>query len=132
LQRTFVEEEGVTCLANLDPDDPLEPLQAGSSSYRLALGPRPRLHLIRFHGVLAPNAGLRAAVVPGPPEKPGYDAAHHAHRRGSRRFFRRPDPQRQERLCNGADNPARLTLACRGSACVGVRQFGVLQGANRH
>ena len=29
-----------------------------------ALVPRPRLHLIRFHGVLAPNAGLRAAIVP--------------------------------------------------------------------
>ena len=30
--------------------------------------PRPRLHLIRFHGVLAPNAKLRALVVPqGPP-----------------------------------------------------------------
>jgi hypothetical protein len=26
--------------------------------------PRPRLHLIRFHGVLAPNAKLRAQVVP--------------------------------------------------------------------
>ena len=26
--------------------------------------PRPRLHLIRFHGVLAPNAKLRAMVVP--------------------------------------------------------------------
>ncbi len=33
-----------------------------------ALIPRPRLHLIRFHGVLAPNAKLRALVVPqGPP-----------------------------------------------------------------
>jgi len=31
-----------------------------------ALVPRPRLHLIRFHGVLAPNAKLRAAVVPTP------------------------------------------------------------------
>ena len=29
-----------------------------------ALVPRPRLHLIRFHGVLAPNAKLRAPVVP--------------------------------------------------------------------
>jgi len=29
-----------------------------------ALGPRPRLHLIRFHGVLAPNVKLRAAAVP--------------------------------------------------------------------
>ncbi len=33
-----------------------------------ALVPRPRLHLIRFHGVLAPNAELRPLVVPqGPP-----------------------------------------------------------------
>ena len=31
-----------------------------------ALVPRPRLHLIRFHGVLAPNSKLRAAVVPTP------------------------------------------------------------------
>ncbi len=30
-----------------------------------ALVPRPRLHLIRFHGVLAPNAALRAQIVPG-------------------------------------------------------------------
>ena len=28
------------------------------------LVPRPRPHLIRFHGVLAPNAKLRALVVP--------------------------------------------------------------------
>ena len=34
-----------------------------------ALVPRPRLHLIRFHGVLAPNAKLRSLVVPqGPPK----------------------------------------------------------------
>jgi len=31
--------------------------------------PRPRLHLIRFHGVLAPNAKLRALVVPNGPEQ---------------------------------------------------------------
>jgi Putative transposase len=29
-----------------------------------ALVPRPRLHLIRFHGVLAPNAKWRSKVVP--------------------------------------------------------------------
>lgn len=29
-----------------------------------ALLPRPRLHLIRFHGVLVPNAKLRSLVVP--------------------------------------------------------------------
>jgi hypothetical protein len=34
-----------------------------------ALVPRPRLHLIRFHGVLASNAKLRSLVVPqGPPK----------------------------------------------------------------
>ena len=33
----------------------------------VVLVPRPRLHLIRFHGVLAPNAKLRKAVVPVPP-----------------------------------------------------------------
>ena len=34
-----------------------------------ALVPRPRLHLIRFHGVLAPNAKLRARVVPQGPDE---------------------------------------------------------------
>jgi hypothetical protein len=32
-----------------------------------ALVPRPRLHLIRFHGVLAPNTKLRHFVVPQAP-----------------------------------------------------------------
>ncbi len=41
---------------------PLELLQ------RLAaLVPRPRLNLIRFHGVLAPNAAWRSDIVPEPP-----------------------------------------------------------------
>ncbi len=35
-----------------------------------ALVPRPRLHLIRFHGVLAPNATLRAQIVPSEPHHP--------------------------------------------------------------
>ena len=35
-----------------------------------ALVPRPRLHLIRFHGVMAPNATLRAMVVPQEPVEP--------------------------------------------------------------
>src|SRR4029077_19364350 len=34
-----------------------------------ALVPRPRLHLIRFHGVLAPNAKLRRKIVPAPAER---------------------------------------------------------------
>ena len=32
-----------------------------------ALVPRPRLNLIRFHGVLAPNAKIRAEITPGGP-----------------------------------------------------------------
>ena len=32
-----------------------------------ALVPRPRFNLIRFHGVLAPNAKLRAEITPGGP-----------------------------------------------------------------
>jgi hypothetical protein len=43
-----------------------------------ALVPRPRLHLIRYHGVLAPNARLRPLVVPQRPpdqDKPVTEAA---------------------------------------------------------
>ena len=39
-----------------------------------ALVPRPRLHLIRYHGVLAPNAKLRARVVPQQPPALGHAA----------------------------------------------------------
>ena len=39
-----------------------------------ALVPRPRLHLIRFHGVLAPNAKLRAQEVPQELEPPAQAA----------------------------------------------------------
>ena len=56
-----------------------------------ALVPRPRLHLIRFHGVLAPNAKLRSKIVPTPPEpaaEPSNDHAH-AHRRTVRMSWAR-------------------------------------------
>lgn len=45
-----------------------------------ALVPRPRLHLIRFHGVLAPNAKLRSKVVPTPPTTACEGDCQHAHR----------------------------------------------------
>jgi hypothetical protein len=48
-----------------------------------ALVPRPRLHLIRFHGVLAPHATLRAAIVPRPAQQATEHAADHAHAHGS-------------------------------------------------
>ena len=46
-----------------------------------ALVPRPRLHLIRFHGVLAPNAKLRSKIVPAPPPQTttGEGDCEHAH-----------------------------------------------------
>ena len=41
----------------------------GLMQRRAAPVPRPRLHLIRCHGVLAPNANLRALVVPAGPQQ---------------------------------------------------------------
>jgi hypothetical protein len=49
-----------------------------------ALVPRPRLNLIRFHGVLAPNAKLRPQIIPGKPATENDtsddldDATHHS------------------------------------------------------
>src|SRR3954453_8924667 len=43
-----------------------------------ALVPRPRLHLIRFHGVLAPHAKLRAQIVPSAPLNAHQACDHHA------------------------------------------------------
>jgi hypothetical protein len=48
-----------------------------------ALVPRPRLHLIRFHGVLAPNAKWRREIIPTPPEPATKPANDHAHAQGS-------------------------------------------------
>jgi hypothetical protein len=44
-----------------------------------ALVPRPRLHLIRFHGVLAPNVRLRTAIVPGAPQNTSAPEDEHAY-----------------------------------------------------
>ena len=48
-----------------------------------ALVPRPRLHLIRFHGVLAPNAKLRSEIIPTPAERATEPACDHAHAQGA-------------------------------------------------
>ena len=47
-----------------------------------ALVPRPRLHLIRFHGVLAPNAKLRSQIVPTPPQHATATSSEGAHAQG--------------------------------------------------
>ena len=43
-----------------------------------ALIPCPRLHLIRFHGVLAPNAKLRPQIIPSAPVNATDDPSGHA------------------------------------------------------
>ena len=48
-----------TCRIVLSPTELIEKLAA--------LVPPPRVHLIRYHGVLAPHAADRAQIVPGPP-----------------------------------------------------------------
>ena len=48
-----------------------------------ALVPRPRLHLIRFHGVLAPGAKLRSEIIPNPPEQATEPACDHAQAQGA-------------------------------------------------
>jgi hypothetical protein len=48
-----------------------------------ALVPRPRLHLIRFHGVLAPNAKLRRQIVPAPPQRAAETSSEGAHAQGA-------------------------------------------------
>jgi hypothetical protein len=54
----------------------LEPLEF---MQRLAaLVPRPRLHLIRFHGLLAPNARLRPQIIPDAPVNATDDPSGHA------------------------------------------------------
>ena len=41
--------------------------------------PRPRLHLIRFHRVLVPNAKLRSKIVPAPAERAPETSSEDAH-----------------------------------------------------
>lgn len=53
-----------------------------------ALVPRPRLHLIRFHGVLAPNAKLRGAVVPAVVQPASEPAHEHGHTHGQAALMR--------------------------------------------
>ena len=55
-----------------------------------ALVPRPRLHLIRFQGVLAPHAKLRAAIVPIPAQTTtGHADCEHTHGASARMSWAR-------------------------------------------
>ncbi|MFM7549658.1 MAG: transposase [Cyanobacteriota bacterium] len=54
-----------------------------------ALVPRPRLHLIRFHGMLAPNVKLRATVIPQPAHRGSVPAHGHTHGQAARMSWAR-------------------------------------------
>ena len=60
-----------------------------------ALVPRPQLHLIRFHGVLAPNAKLRASSRPDHGE-----GLAHFRLESPALQERRPDPRRNHNTTN--------------------------------
>jgi len=132
----LVEEQGMSYLADLDPDNPLAPLQAASCTYRIALGPRAGQKVLSLR--TAPGRGdMKIIAAIEEPEVIAKILMHlglpaRAPPRGGRRFFRRPDSRRQERLCSGADNPARPVLEWRGAASIEVRQLGSIQRADRH
>ncbi|MGH8473930.1 MAG: hypothetical protein ACREVJ_16075 [Gammaproteobacteria bacterium] len=52
--------------------------RSAAPSILAALVPRPRLHLIRFHGVLAPNARLRPDIIPNLPANANTPSADYA------------------------------------------------------
>ena len=75
--------------------------------------PRPRLHLIRFHGVLAPNAKLRPEIVPSAPVNATNSAAGHrntAHPSGPARIGLSPAAQTGVRYRYGTLSPVRRHL----------------------
>jgi hypothetical protein len=74
---------------------------------RLAsLVPRPRLHLIRYHGVLAPNATLRERVVPQGPHAQAHVASVVPPRTGPREL----------RWSERREGSGRTVFACRVDA----------------
>lgn len=92
----LVEEEGVSCLADIDPDNPLTPLQAASCTYRIALGPR------------AGQKVLSLRTVPGREEKAAAGLCAEAHAFSLHAGVRCAADQRQEleRLCRYITRPA--------------------------
>ena len=54
-----------------------------------ALVPRPRLHLIRFYGVIAPHAKLCAQMIPSQAQNTTEHTADHTHARDARMSWAR-------------------------------------------
>jgi Putative transposase len=111
-----------------------------------ALVPRPRLHLIRFHGVLALNAKLRAAIVPSPAE----NTSEHAHGAPARlswarllkrvldidiehcpKLWRRPEDHRRHRRSGGDRQDPHASGLARARAAAGAVPGGLILGQTR-
>lgn len=58
----------------------------------VALIPQPRMHMVRFHGLLAPNSKLRSKVIPKPKEKNQSETNHGG----------APDPHQHQRRMSWA------------------------------
>ena len=95
-QGYLVEEQGMTYLADIDPDNPLTPLQAASCSYRIALGPR------------AGHKVLSLRTVPGRDDKATAGLCADAHGFSLHAGVRSGTHQRKEleRLCRYITRPA--------------------------
>ncbi|MCA3144912.1 MAG: transposase [Rhodocyclaceae bacterium] len=120
----------------LQPQEPMKRLAARV--------PRPGLHLIRYHGVLAPNAKLRGAVIPQPAQRDNAPALEHAHGQAARmsraRLLKRVfhiDVERcacggQLKILAAIEEPVvmvtiltHLGLAARAPPCAAAREFSL-------
>ena len=92
----LVEEQGVTYMADIDPDNALTPLQTASCTYRIALGPR------------AGQKVLSLRTVPGRDEKATAGLCAEAHGFSLHAGVRCDTRQRKEleRLCRYITRPA--------------------------
>ena len=61
-QGHLIEEEGVRYMADIDPHNPLTPLQAASCSYRIALGPRSGQKVLSLRTVAGRDDKATAAL----------------------------------------------------------------------
>jgi hypothetical protein len=52
----LVEEQGMTYLADTDPDEPLTSLQAASCTYRISFGPRAGQKVLSLRTVVRKNS----------------------------------------------------------------------------
>ena len=99
-----------TYLADIDPDNPLTPLQVASCSYRIALGPRTGQKLLSLRTVPRRDDKLSATVMcadaHGFSLHAGVRCGEHQRKRLERlrRYITRPAIANERLKCDGAGN----------------------------